>query len=290
MKLTAPKANLIGSAIQGLSSLFGGSKAASEARKLRRMQQRQFDESMDHTVLRRVRDAQRAGIHPLAALGMSPGAGPTLTGAGLGAEGEAISRAGEAVGRGVANHPLVKAQMAETKSRIQLNEANAALARSEAARLSPRNPGTSGGENDNGVRTFPLQGWDPGTLPKGDYIRMDTPPPNAKRDMQAGDVYMDAWQTHSDGHRYRNFGPGTEMDEAKQVIMVRERAKWHKAWDTIKKYGERTPAGQKALGYILSHVDPRQKQKVIDRLNKYRKPRHPRPKPLFKTYWEALRR
>lgn len=148
-------ATLLGGGLSALGSLFGGRSAASEARRTRRMQMDQFNAMMDRSIQRRVADAKKAGIHPLAALGSSPGAGPTITGAGVGAEGRAIADAGEAVGRAVTGAALAKAQKENLESNTLLNASQAAYWESEAARLSANSPGTDGANLDtNAIDEF----------------------------------------------------------------------------------------------------------------------------------------
>lgn len=64
----------------------------------------------------RVKDAKAAGIHPLAALGMSPiGNAVPSTGSVMG---DAVANAGSAVAQGVANSSLNKQAVAESQARI----------------------------------------------------------------------------------------------------------------------------------------------------------------------------
>ena len=201
------KTILAGSAIEGLAGLFGASKSASAANRLRRQQQRQFDESMDNTILRRTRDARRAGIHPLAALGASPGAGPTLTGAGIGAEGEGIARAGAAVGRGISGKAIADATLAEINSRADLNEATAAFYRSQAATRASTNPGTSGGELDEN--------------PMGRAIYESPRIAKSKSTgVTAGLTPRDTEYVRPDGSVGRMFNPDLGADEINQVRLA----------------------------------------------------------------------
>ena len=258
--------SLLGSGISALGSLFGGRSAARESRRTRQMQMDQFNAMMDRTIQRRVADAKKAGIHPLAALGSSPGAGPTITGAGVGAEGRAIADAGEAVGRGISAYAAQKAQMENLRADTALKQAEA----SYWARQGPGNPGTDGSQLDSGVRTFPFE---PAPDPRGEVIyesRLPTPSVD-NPGLQAGTVAMTAWSVHSDGHRFKNYGPGTETDEMKQLVEARERAKWHAAWKAVENARPGDPKLRNAERYIFTHVDPRMRRQVVARYEKMRR-------------------
>lgn len=139
---------IIGGGISALGSLIGGRKSASSANRVLNFQRDQFNDMMDQTVQRRVADAKKAGIHPLAALGMSPGAGPTITGAGVGAEGRAIAEAGSAIGGAIAQRKAHVAQMRNIESSTKLNEAQAGYWNSLTSRQAETSPGTDGGALD----------------------------------------------------------------------------------------------------------------------------------------------
>lgn len=209
--LTPAKATLIGGAIETLGGLFGARSARKDAARLRRQQQRQFDESMDRTIQRRVRDAQLAGIHPLAALGATAGSGPTLTGAGVGAEGEAISRAGAAAGRTIKAKAIADAQLREINSRTDLNEATAGYYRSQAATRSSVNPGTDGSQLD--------------TSPVGEASYV---PPQISKSKSTGVVAGMTPGTvdvrFPDGRVVRTFSEDLQADELKQIDVLYQRA------------------------------------------------------------------
>lgn len=102
---------------------------AAEAAAARKQAQDQFDAQMDQTIQRRVADAKQAGIHPLYALGASPGAspGPVIagqheSGSGLG---DGISAAGNAIATGIQNRHAQK--LAELQ--LQEQQKNNAAAR-----------------------------------------------------------------------------------------------------------------------------------------------------------------
>lgn len=99
-------------AITAGSSLLGGALSSffgsKESKKNRHLANRQFNEQMDYAKNQtqyRVRDALKAGINPLAALGQSANVSPTISagypsGAGD-AMGNGIARAGDAIGKAI---------------------------------------------------------------------------------------------------------------------------------------------------------------------------------------------
>lgn len=100
-------------------------------RKSREMQKYQFDQQMDRSVQRRVLDAQKAGVHPLFALGANVGASPTATSPNrLPERGSAMGNALSGIGRRMA-----EAEIRARESEARKSEAEAALADSHTARL-----------------------------------------------------------------------------------------------------------------------------------------------------------
>lgn len=98
----------------------------------------------------RVRDAKAAGIHPLYALG-SPGIGSAVTQIpGQNNMGQAVETASRAVADAVntqarSTDPLYQAQIRSANAQAESNEAQAALYRSEAARITQGHGVTTGG-------------------------------------------------------------------------------------------------------------------------------------------------
>lgn len=124
---------LAGAAISAGASLVGGAMNRRAQKKANRQAQYQFDQQMDYSIQRRVADAKKAGIHPLYALGASPGASPTIM-AGQHDSGSAISDAGAAIGSGLAAHARNKQEMrAAELERIRLLELNAAQIQAQKA-------------------------------------------------------------------------------------------------------------------------------------------------------------
>lgn len=119
-------AQLAGGAIQGAANKKEGKRAWRRTKVLNQNQ-----------IQWRVKDAQAAGIHPLAALGMSP-IGNAMPSSGS-VMGDAIANAGSAVAQGVSNYGSAKEQarlntLAETEStaRTALLVAQAREAQSQA--------------------------------------------------------------------------------------------------------------------------------------------------------------
>jgi hypothetical protein len=262
MPLNPGTAQVAGSAIGAVTSLIGGRRNRKESRRIRRQQQAQFDAMMDQTVQRRVKDAEAAGIHPLAALGISPSTGPTITGVGAGAEGDAIARAGEAAGRGLANAALAKAQVRNIDSQTALNEANRQLALSEAARRSGLSPGTDGGARKTPDVTNPV-----GT---GQYVEPEIPKSTAPGSGVTAGEARPTMTDHKmpDGQIVRNYAEGMELDELKQVSHVGSRARWAYHWKRIELMGPDSAAWLNSRDYIYRNSDPRDRARINERIRR----------------------
>ena len=129
---TSGAATSTGSGIgQGLlqlgSRLFGGilgsrsnKRAARERERDRRQAQAQFDAQMDQSIQRRVADAQKAGVHPLAALGSNVGSSPTLSSSAQPAP------TGSAIGDAISELAGDLGVIAKNRSEARLDEAQAA--------------------------------------------------------------------------------------------------------------------------------------------------------------------
>lgn len=125
---------IAGAAIAG-AGMLGGILSGRSSRKAA---QDQFDAQMDTSIQRRKIDAQKAGIHPLAALGVSSGASPTIHAGGGGAASGLAQHAGN-LSRAVSDlAPATSApnafqlvQMDLMKSQAQGNYISNALAMNE---------------------------------------------------------------------------------------------------------------------------------------------------------------
>lgn len=127
----------VGDAIKAGASLWEGKKNRSLAKD-------QFRSQMDESVQRRVADAQKAGIHPLFALGASVGSSPTTVAgsSGIAAAGDAL---GNAVSRAGQKKPdpriqqqqdqLTQAQIHALNAQAGRDAADAAVLDSQRARI-----------------------------------------------------------------------------------------------------------------------------------------------------------
>lgn len=107
MPITPAAASIIGSGIGAAGSLGGGMLAGSANKKEGKRQWRRTKVLNQNQIQWRVNDAKAAGIHPLAALGMSPiGNAANTTGSVMG---DALQNAASAVGQGVSNYATAKA-------------------------------------------------------------------------------------------------------------------------------------------------------------------------------------
>lgn len=124
---------------------------------------RQFNEQMNESVQRRVKDAQKAGIHPLFAMGGSSGASPTANISAQAPQGgytETGSGLGNALGAIV---DLITATTKEKKTDSTVNEMDAQLKAAQLARMqnwaSSQGRDKIGAENaSDGTPTFPKSG------------------------------------------------------------------------------------------------------------------------------------
>ena len=152
---------LLGAGSRILGGLFGRSSRRRAERQAAGQFERQmnFAEDMrDRRIQRTVADANKAGIHPLYALGASQNvsaptfiAGQHGSGSGLGT---GLAEAAGALGRSLAGKRVTPVQDAQIKmfgAQIEESNARASLARAEADSIRKRTE-----QQVNEVRTFPL--------------------------------------------------------------------------------------------------------------------------------------
>lgn len=114
-------ANLVGGAVQGASNKKEGKRAWRRTKVLNQNQ-----------IQWRVNDAKAAGIHPLAALGMSPiGNAAPATGSVMG---DALANAGQTIGSGVAAYGANKEARAMNQAALAESQARTAASLAQARR------------------------------------------------------------------------------------------------------------------------------------------------------------
>lgn len=223
--------SLIGAGSQLLGGLFGKS-SDSKNRALHRSQlkqaQGQFDQQMDHSIQRRVKDATSAGIHPLFALGGNVGASPTVN-AGQ------PPQSGNSMGNAIANIGQIIGQIPTARAQIKRDEAEAAFLNAQAAKVTQDMTSTGrdslGNPSGAGVRTFPLPDSEP--MGKPLYFQPEIPKhapgkPHLVSGTKPGFIEIKM----PDGRTVENYDPDLGLDEIGQVNYVLERSR-HKAADMM---------------------------------------------------------
>lgn len=126
----------------------------------RKEAKRQFNQQMNETVQRRVKDAQQAGIHPLFAMGGSAGASPTVSTGGYAQAQPSGSGIGDALGAIVS---LIESTTKEKDTNSRVNEVDAQIKASQLARM--QNWASAQGRDQigtanapDGTPSFPIQG------------------------------------------------------------------------------------------------------------------------------------
>lgn len=139
----------IGNVMQGVGGVAGAISSARSSKKALRESKRQFRAQMDESIQRRVKDAEKAGVHPLFALGASVGASPTLqagtTGGGIGDALEAAGRAASGYGLAMTQKKLADAQAGKDEAQRMLYDAQRKKIEQELA-----------SQGRDGVSTFPV--------------------------------------------------------------------------------------------------------------------------------------
>lgn len=249
--------------------------------------QHQFDQQMDMSVTRRVRDAVNAGVHPLFALGASVGASPTI------ASGGAPYKSG--------NSPMANALAQMGQSVMQLNTSQAKLDESQAAyydSMAALNAQKLAGE---GRDTLGTSGSNVITHPYNPEVyagQVEVLPAqviSGKKGnvgQEAGDGPMKRTRTESDGQVVELYSSDSQMDEVNQGYVLAQRAKWHaqwKVWDMYRGTGKRAYQAKK---YILSNTAPEYRKQVQQKLRASQE----RGTPRFGIYpkswenWQQYRR
>lgn len=184
--------------------------------------QGQFDAQMDESIQRRVKDAQKAGIHPLFAMGASVGNSPTIgapsnpTGSGVG---DAISQLGQSLGI-----------TAKNKSEARLDEAQAAYY--DALTAKAQSDSAAEGRDQLGA-----QGVDPEMVPANRpgaaaplsevVPSLVNPSVPGRPGVRAGTIPESIEFTTEDGTRLTIPNPDLGLDEISQVEYVRKKFALH---------------------------------------------------------------
>lgn len=171
-------------------------------------QTRQFNAQMDESIQRRVRDAEKAGVHPLFALGASVGATPTASiGGGSPVTGSAFGRALGRVGLSLA------------EAELQSRSASAKRDEAEAALLDARRKVVEQELSATGRDTFAeIQ-----VMPKSPRSWHEQIAAH-RRNRSGVPLYIDV-QDQRTGQPMRLFNPALGLDEVGQVLYLNEQGK-----------------------------------------------------------------
>ncbi len=211
--------------------------------------QSQFDQQMDFSVQRRVKDAKAAGIHPLFAMGASVGASPTLSAGGSSRAGNSMGRAMQSVGQALGLVNRNKAAALRDVAEAQLLDSERRRIEQDAVSQGRDSPGAMGppvpkpyAYSGEQTQMGPAAYYAPEVpLSKRTGVRAGTPPAKLELKMP-------------DGRDIELFTEDAQADEINQIEIVRQRAIHYGAdvFTAVSKY-------LKSKGWILSHF----KGKVI---------------------------
>jgi hypothetical protein len=185
----------------------------------------QFNQQMDASVQRRVKDAQAAGIHPLFALGASVGSSPTMT------AGSAPAPTGSALGDAVSRigARVAAAEIKKNEAEAKQSEAEAALADSKTATIAQRLAST--GRDNLGTSSVSPTAETPNyyipEVPTIDSTGVETGRAPAYKKLKT-----------ADGRELTIFSESAQADEINQAWLVQQVAK-HKMTDAIQWLADR---------------------------------------------------
>lgn len=208
-----------------LLGIAGGFMDRKESRKNRRMAQHQFDQQMDHTVQRRVKDAVAAGVHPLFALGASSGASPTISTGGS-SGGSAMGRALGGVADRIAQKKLTDAEIRRADAGARRDEAEAQYLDSERSRKSQ--DFMSRGHDGASVVTYPMPNPNEEDIAYGpaEFFNPQVPVSSSKG-VRAGVLPKYIEYMRPDGRKMRMLNPDLNMDEIVQFDFLRNELNLH---------------------------------------------------------------
>ncbi len=185
----------------------------------RQQAQSQFDQQMDFSVQRRVKDAKAAGIHPLFAMGASVGASPTLSAGGS-------SRAGNSMGRAMQSIGQSLGLVARNKAAATRDIAEAMLLDSERVRI--EQDAMSQGRDDPGAmgppvpKPYAYSGEQTQMGPAAYYA--PEVPLSKSRGVEAGTSPGIVELMMPDGRKISVFSEKAQADEINQLEILRQRA------------------------------------------------------------------
>lgn len=204
---------LLSLGIDALGGIFGASNA-SKNRSLQRQQMamadRQFNQQMDESVQRRVKDAKQAGVHPLFALGASVGASPTVS-ASAEPQGSPMQSALTAMARSLG---VIEQNRASAKR----DEAEAALLDSERKRIeqSLNSEGQDAGALKEVEVTRKLRS-DLGAVGPAKYYNPEVPT-SSRMGVQSGVHPGKIEYVDEQGHKWTLPSQDLGLDEINQVV------------------------------------------------------------------------
>lgn len=214
---------ILGDVLSFGGSLLGVKQARKDSRRDRELSMAQFDAQMDESIQRRVRDAEKAGIHPIFAMGANVGASPTAHYGG--GPKRSVGDALAALGSRMSQRDLQEAQLKVMESEANRNEADAAAANAEAARTAQNIAATG--------RDLAVAEIDMGTLPKARIPEIRVNPDIGRRGKPGQKGYrppvtIKAYDPQT-GKSMNVMNPELGLDELGQIHFVREAARVRRA-------------------------------------------------------------
>lgn len=271
----------------GLDFMGGlmGKKSEDRQNRLQMQEARnQFNAQMDQSVQRRVKDATKAGVHPLFALGASVGASPT------------ISAQGEQRG-----DPRAAAlgQMAATLNSLETNKAQAARDHAQAALFDSERKRIEQSLNaegqdatalrKSGVRTIPLPASSgPYTGPLEVIPSQQIAAKPYDRGVEGGDHPLRRDYVDDTGQVIRGFSSESQMDEISQGKIAAAKARWMSEWKIYEMSRGRGKRAYQAKRWLRNNTHPSYWRKVHRQLrqiaNESPYQGRKRRKPVFRLY------
>lgn len=170
----------------------------------------QFDAQMDQTIQRRVADAEKAGIHPLFAMGASAGASPTSSVTNSGAGGKAAAALSEELTRAQIRKTNAEADTEVAEARVLSSAAQADQALASTGRDLPAQAkaGLVAGEPDAGNPKVEI-------LPRAVTATKE-------RGVAAGRAPLFEEFVDDKGNVIRTYSTDSQMDELRQIDVAQQ--------------------------------------------------------------------